>query len=549
MLFLEGDRIEPGAEPETALEASSDQARRLHEELRQTQERLRASRSDHDNAMHDLRTANEELQSVNEEYRSTAEELETSKEELQSMNEELRAVNTELEAKLDSISTSHDDLQNIVTATEIGTLFLDPKLRIKLFTPEVARVFNIAASDIGRAITDFTHTLDYDGLEDDAAGVARDLAPREVEVATRTGRWLLVRLRPYRTFDDHIDGVVISFVDVTERRRSESRLREAHEQLAMATAASNLGWKLWDTRTGDTTWDARGRDILGLSPAQNGSDDWLARVHPEDRPRIAALATDRADGDAAFAVEYRVMLGDGAVRHVLESGMFERDETGEPLRASGLLRDVTDRKTWEAAHLLPIGELNHRMKNMLAVVLSIAAQTQRSSSTLEVFAESFRQRFLALATAHNLLIQQSWGRTDLGTLVRATLASFLGDGQDRVRVDGPPVTLLPSATLSLTMALHELATNAVKYGALWNETGHVDLTWRAEGAGAARRFALFWQESGGPEVTPPTRKGFGSRLLERGVARELDGAVGLDYAREGLRCRMEFPVDGAIQIS
>ena len=124
-----------------------------------------ASRGEHDTAIQDLRAANEELQSINEEYRSTSEELETSKEELQSMNEELQTVNAELKSKLESISTAHSDLQNLTAATEIGTLFLDTELRIRMFTPSVADLFNITEGDVGRAITDFTHRLAYDGVE------------------------------------------------------------------------------------------------------------------------------------------------------------------------------------------------------------------------------------------------------------------------------------------------------------------------------------------------------------------------------------------------
>src|SRR5262249_7993528 len=153
--------------------------------------------------------------SINEEYRSTSEELETSKEELQSINEELQTVNSELKLKLDAVSRAHSDLQNLMAATDFGTLFLDSSLRIKRFTDPVPAIFRITPSDEGRPITDFAHLLEYDDLVKDARSVLNNLAPIRHEVHSRDGHWYDLRLRPYRTVDDRIDGVVATFVDIT----------------------------------------------------------------------------------------------------------------------------------------------------------------------------------------------------------------------------------------------------------------------------------------------------------------------------------------------
>src|SRR6202012_3253961 len=165
-------------------QANDETVRRLTQALEPTKARLRTVREESDAANEQLRAANEELQSINEEYRSTSEELETSKEELQSINEELQTVNNELKLKLESVSRAHSDLQNLMGAPDFGTLFLDPSLRIKRFTPRLSEIFNITLNDEGRPITDFTHRLDYDGLVDDARAVLRDLAPMEHEVPT-----------------------------------------------------------------------------------------------------------------------------------------------------------------------------------------------------------------------------------------------------------------------------------------------------------------------------------------------------------------------------
>ncbi len=215
----------------------------------------------------ELRAANEELQSINEEYRSTSEELETSKEELQSINEELQTVNTELKLKLEAVSRAHSDLQNLMAATDIGTLFLDDRLRIKRFTDQVTDLFNITPADEGRPITDFAHHLEYADLAKDAQAVLNDLTPVSREVASRKGRWYEMRMRPYRTVDNKIDGVVITFVDITERRQTEQSLRDSqqrlmqHKQLIMRAREPIL---TWDIDNGITEWNRGCEELYGF---------------------------------------------------------------------------------------------------------------------------------------------------------------------------------------------------------------------------------------------------------------------------------------------
>jgi two-component system CheB/CheR fusion protein len=229
VIFIEGEEI---AEKLSEGDHANDETvRRLTQELELTQTRLRTVREESDAANEELRAANEELQSINEEYRSTSEELETSKEELQSINEELQTVNSELKLKLEAISRAHSDLQNLMAATDFGTLFLDSSLRIKRFTDRATELFSITPSDEGRPITDFANQLSYDDLIKDARAVLADLAPIRREVKSRSGKWYDVRLRPYRTVEDKIDGVVITFVDVSDRRQVEEALRVSEREL------------------------------------------------------------------------------------------------------------------------------------------------------------------------------------------------------------------------------------------------------------------------------------------------------------------------------
>ncbi len=233
VFFFEGEALGDLANGAGAIEehAPVEEMQQLQRELQFTQSQLGTSREEYEGANEELRAANEELQSINEEYRSTAEELETSKEELQSINEELQTVNSELKSKLESVSRAHSDIQNLMAATDVGILFLDTQLRINRFTPRIAELFNIADGDEGRSITDFTHNLDDGDMAGDARMVLRDLASREREVRSRSGAWYLMRLRPYRTVEDKIDGVVVTFVDIGERRRAEDALRDSEARM------------------------------------------------------------------------------------------------------------------------------------------------------------------------------------------------------------------------------------------------------------------------------------------------------------------------------
>jgi len=209
----------------------ADRVRELEGELDYTQQRLQAIVEEYETGQEEMRAGNEELQSANEELRSTLEELETSKEELQSMNEELQTVNQENRHKVEELSQLSGDLQNLLAATDIATLFLDRDLRIMRFTPQLGELFNVRLTDRGRPISDLTHNLGYDDMEPDARRVLESLVPVERKVGDAEDRWFLARLRPYRTSEDRIDGVVLTFVDITELKRAEEALRQLNETL------------------------------------------------------------------------------------------------------------------------------------------------------------------------------------------------------------------------------------------------------------------------------------------------------------------------------
>jgi two-component system, chemotaxis family, CheB/CheR fusion protein len=209
--FLEAGKAEPPENNERA-ETADSMVASLRDKLRVAEQRLETMRQEHGMAYEDLRAANEELQSLNEEYRSTTEELETSKEELQSVNEELQTVNHELKMKLEEVSRANNDLENFMAATDIPMLFLDRSLSIKRSTAALRQIFNIKSHDHGRPIGDLTHNMEYQDLERDAARVLHELSPIERQIKLRSGESLMVRIRTYRTAEDKIDGVVVTFV-------------------------------------------------------------------------------------------------------------------------------------------------------------------------------------------------------------------------------------------------------------------------------------------------------------------------------------------------
>lgn len=235
---------EQGESPPHAAHQSPDDAeqvvlrRRFERELLRTREQLQRTIAEYELSTDELRianeelqTANEELQATNEELRAAHEELQNSREELQVINAELTAANQELERKIHEVITANNDLHNLLAATDIGTIFLDRRLRITRFTPRIQELFNLIPTDLNRPLAHLTHRLDYDQLLEDAAQVLTDWSPIERESRSTDGRWYLARLRPYRTCDDRIDGVVLTFVDITERKQAEELLRMSHDAL------------------------------------------------------------------------------------------------------------------------------------------------------------------------------------------------------------------------------------------------------------------------------------------------------------------------------
>jgi two-component system CheB/CheR fusion protein len=550
VLFIEGEEVDeatPG-EPAAADQdgRTSGTMRQLREELNSMGVRLRESRQQYGEAIEDLRAANEELQSTNEEYRSTAEELETSKEELQSTNEELQTVNNELKQKLESISRAHSDIENLITSSDVGTLFIDPDLLIKRFTPQVSSVFSLARGDEGRPITDFTHRLDYDDLASDARSVLDRLTPIEHEVRSNNNRWYLMRLRPYRSTEDKIEGIVVTFVDVTERRFAEDALRENQRRLENLITALPAAVYTTDAQGRITFFNPACVDLAGRTP-EIGTDAWCigSRLyHPDATPMAhdtSPMAAALKENREIRGEEILVERPDGTRTPILTFPTPLRDLEGHVIGGVNMLIDVSQQKEAAQHQQLLINELNHRVKNTLAMVQAIASQSFRTASSMAKARQAFDARLKALSQAHDILTAESWTGTTLAKIVSSAIAAYCPD--DRCVAGGPDVRLSPKAAVALAMVLHELATNAVKYGALSNDKGRVTIEWTVDRPDeAAPKLNFHWGEEGGPPVETPKRRGFGSRLIERGLAHDLGGKARIEFPASGVMCTIAIPL-------
>ena len=541
VMFLEGEQVESDLVVGDQQTATSDTVRRLTQELELTQARLRTVREESDAANEELRAANEELQSINEEYRSTSEELETSKEELQSINEELQTVNSELKLKLEAISRAHSDLQNLMAATDIGTLFLDSHLRIKRFTERVTELFSVTLNDEGRPITDFAHQLEYDGLVKDARAVLSDLTPIRHEIRSRNGRWVDMRIRPYRTVDDKIDGVVITFLDITERLHIEEALRESEGRLRQQKRLVDLSGDpilVWNFDNGILEWNRGCERLYGFA-----SSEAVGK-------RIEQLLETSVPGSNFEAVRAALLSGkswsgellqkakDG--RLVTVESRLQLEEIDGHRFVLEIARDSGDRKRWEQRQDLLVREVNHRVKNILTVVQAIAGQTSRETASVNDFINTFRGRLAALASAHDLLVQSEWHGADLETLVRSELKPYEGKRAERLRIAGPNVVLPSGIATPFGLVLHELAVNAAKHGALSVPEGNVSISWTLDGGGIRPRLSLLWSEQHGPTVEPPSKaRGAGSSLIEHALP---DSKIEREFKATGLVCKVELPL-------
>jgi PAS domain S-box-containing protein len=338
---------------------------------------------------------------------------------------------------------------------------------------------------------------------------------------------------------------------LAERReallRNEARVREAHERLTLALDVTGLGTWDRDLTTNKIVWSegmyrifGRGHDEFSGDP-----DQVLSYVHPDDRVAFRKAFEETAKGQSSgFGQEFRVVRPGGEVRWVLRRAQVIRSDDGRPLSMLGVALDITERRAKEDHIAFLLRELAHRSKNLVTVIQAIAHQTARHTDDISEFTDRFSARLVSLARTHDLLTGKDSKGAALEDLVRLQIEPFVEAGTRRLSVQGPSVVLDEAATQSVGLALHELATNAAKYGALSVPEGRISIDWGlVDGENGPASLRLHWRERNGPSVSAPARKGFGRTVIERTVADSLQGRVSLEFAPAGVSWEVEIPPD------
>ncbi|WP_299308419.1 chemotaxis protein CheB [uncultured Croceicoccus sp.] len=707
--FIESDPADAHAEEET--EVQRETSDRFEYELAIVREDLQTTVEELETSNEELKASNEEAVAANEELQSTNEELETSREELQSLNEELITVNNQLEEKIGEVEKTSDDMRNLLTSTRLPVLFLDPEFRISGFTPAIHEIVELRDSDIGRPVTEMAFRVTDECLIPDIRRTLRDLAPVHAEIESQDNRTFQRRIQPYRTSDERIHGVVVTFNDITEQAETQAQLQQRERQQRIiaelgqtALAARDLsgffnemcaslrfamdcdyakvlrlnrdtdrldlvagaGWKeglvgnasvdtgvasqggytlktenavlvtdfarerrfdpppllvshgvtsgiscliqvggtpwgviglhdrdadvfdnvdlsilqaaanvagatimqieremnmmrerlmlslairsadmgVWsyDPQDGEAVWDESLRDMIGRADQKERptADQFIAMIVEEDRERVSeALNRTIAEG-ASFDEEFKFRRPDGRV--IWLSGRGERLIENGRTTVLGVNADITARKQNEEQSRFIMRELDHRVKNVLAIILSIAKITGRGAADFDSFLSGFEKRLQAMARTHSLLAEARWQGANLKSLIEDELAHSAN--RENVRIAGPRVAISAVAAQAFSMALHELCTNALKYGSLSVPDGALSVEWHIEEKGddGARLF-FRWQESNGPPVKAPDHRGFGSTVIERILRAQLSAEPQIRYEVEGLRLECTMPME------
>lgn len=437
----------------------------------------------------------------------------------------------------DELTLSGRRAREIVDGVGDGFLSLDADWRITDCNSGAERLLRRRRDDLlGLKLWNIAGLAKDSAFAELGRRVVRGRRPEEAELAYRAdrrSRLLLVRAFPLG------GGVGAVWRDITRVRAAERRL--AASESRHREVANDLPAAAWLSRAdGELIFiNESMADALGRPPAELLGQGWMQSIDPADRPGVEIARAKARATAAPIQYESKFRRPDGSLKILQLYGLPRFDRAGRFCGHVGVATDVTEVRAAEHRQRLLINELNHRVKNALATVQALLRQTLREHRAPPALADAINGRIFALAAAHDVLTRQNWVGAELGALVREATKPFSENGA--FSFAGPRVMVAPKTAVALSMALHELGTNAMKYGALCSPSGRIEVSWSCAG----EALTLEWRESGGPPVTPPDHAGFGSRLLGPVMEGELGAPAELDYAPGGLVCRIRASAEPA----
>jgi PAS domain S-box-containing protein len=436
-------------------------------------------------------------------------------------------------------------------AARVGTFAYDTDKEILQISEDYAAIHGLPKGTAKIARSEWlagVHPQDVERVElprSEAFREQRNEYSAEFRIIRPGGEVRWVEIRCFIAYDGngHPKRVVGISTDVTDRKLAELRLAERNAQLDLAGQIARIGTFTYDHATQKLQVSPGFATIYGLpeSVLEISREHWGAMVHPDDLPRMDTVARRALTSrETELVLEFRIFRH-GEVRWIESRMLISYDDAGKPTRRIGAQIDVTERRRAEDHKGLLIAELDHRVKNTLATVSAVVSQTRQGRRSVADFAAALEGRLRSMAATHELLSARRWSGVSLANLVLHELAPYAN--RDNTEIDGPDLALRPEAGQAMAMVIHELATNAAKYGALSTNKGRVSIRWDRPLNGHTPHLVLEWQEIGGPPVSAPGNSGYGTTTIRDLIPYEFGGKVDLVFAPAGVKCRLELPAD------
>ncbi|NIY73831.1 PAS domain-containing protein [Marivivens donghaensis] len=507
--------------------------------VQRTPEDSRSARLENDlsKLRYELRITVEELETANEELKSSNEEMMSMNEELQSANEELETANEELKTKLDEIAIANDDLDNILRSTQLGIVVLDQDARVRVFTNAATAAFRLQAGDVGRQLTDVRSLIDKVDIKsviDRAINEKKSYV--QIVRLENEARYFMMRCLPYKS-TSHLDsgGAVIVLNDVSELKLLEASLGLKSERLAFALSGAKIGVWEYAPETQEFISDERLLDLFDVQLSDSHDmEAFFDKVLTEDLAELRSKFEKTVTAGLPFEHQFRVRTQRGETRWI--KGLGRRFDSEEGPRLIGVNYDITAQQEASIRQDLLVREMNHRVKNLFAVISALTTITDMESETKPELVSTLKERIAGLGRAYEL----TQNNRDLRMVsLRSLLVNMFRPVTTDNNVILPDSDLpLPTATLTpLGLILHELLTNAIKYGSLAQPHGYLEIDYSREG----KLLTLNWSEHGAKVDGEPDKSGFGSRLITQSL-RQLGGDIEFDWKPDGLNIRLTITI-------